>query len=1025
MRRLFLLLLLVVTAVTPAAASREPTVAPAPEWVERPTIPAPNAALADRPVQPLLLTMQNRHQDALHETFVEYAIRVQNSQGLGGAGNIVIPWQPENSDLVVHHARILRGDTTIDLLAGGQQFTVLRRENNLESAMLDGVLTAVLQAEGLTVGDVLSVAFTVRRRPSAIPLRADNLYMAIAGAPTRRVLLRDIWPAGMPVRWQTTEALGRPRSRTTRWGRELVLDLADAEGSRVLDNAPLRYMFAESHQVTGWRDWPEIASLLAPLYETARQLSPDSPLRREIDRIAASSADPAARAMAALRLVQDDIRYLALSMGDGGYLPASADQTWSRRFGDCKGKTAVLVALLAGLGIEAEPVLVSTVNGDGLDQRLPSLFLFNHVIVRARIGGRSYWLDGTRIGDRDLAGLASSPFTWGLPVRAAGATLEALPWAPPAQPVWEVNVNYDASAGLSGPLPTRTESTFRGDLATEWRLAAQRVGTAEIERMFRDGFRDAPEAERPTEARYRENADGSITFTTVGRIALAWERAPASSAYRSSFAELSAESLEPLLRVEPDRRVPFLVPTFHTLTTETVILPGGGAGFLVEGADFERQVAGARIGRQVRIEGGRLVARSWFQFVTREIPAAEARSSRAAIEAVLAERAWLRAPSGFQPTSAPAPATAPASAERQQARAHTQRGYELMQEGRYDSAIAELDRAIALAPDWARPHANRAVSLVHRNRYDDAESALETAARLDDRDFVVHQARGFLELSRGRAEDAIAPLSRSLELEPRNAFTLGVRAQAYSYLGRYQDSLRDLDAAIAIRPDRAASHTIRAHLLAHLGRRDEAVLALERAAQLNPDNPDQAADRAVLLASLGRDAEAATVRAAAIRTLERMSAASPATNALTRKHMLLLARNGQTGEALAIADAGLRRQSDNVTLLAARCHVRALTNSDLPAALRDCNQALEYESADEQAVFARALTYLRMERWSEAAADLSELLSWSAANPDALWLRGIARIRQGERENGERDLAAARRYAFDIAIVYEPLGIRP
>jgi transglutaminase-like putative cysteine protease len=102
----------------------------------------------------------------------------------------------------------------------------------------------------------------------------------------------------------------------------------------------------------------------------------------------------------ALRLVQDQIRYVFLGMNLGGYTPASAETTWARRFGDCKGKTALLVALLRELGIDAEPALVSTTAGDGLDQRLPTLQLFDHVIVRARIDKTIYWLDGARQGDR-------------------------------------------------------------------------------------------------------------------------------------------------------------------------------------------------------------------------------------------------------------------------------------------------------------------------------------------------------------------------------------------------------------------------------------------------------------------------------------------------------------------------------------------------------------------------------------------------------------------------------------------------
>jgi hypothetical protein len=40
--------------------------------------------------------------------------------------------------LIIHHVRIVRAGATIDLLAGGREFQVLRRESSLEQAMIDG-----------------------------------------------------------------------------------------------------------------------------------------------------------------------------------------------------------------------------------------------------------------------------------------------------------------------------------------------------------------------------------------------------------------------------------------------------------------------------------------------------------------------------------------------------------------------------------------------------------------------------------------------------------------------------------------------------------------------------------------------------------------------------------------------------------------------------------------------------------------------------------------------------------------------
>ena len=62
-------------------------------------------------------------------------------------GNLIETWKPDTETLTIHYVTIHRGGQTIDELAGGRKFIVLRRENNLELAMLDGALTVRKVAE--------------------------------------------------------------------------------------------------------------------------------------------------------------------------------------------------------------------------------------------------------------------------------------------------------------------------------------------------------------------------------------------------------------------------------------------------------------------------------------------------------------------------------------------------------------------------------------------------------------------------------------------------------------------------------------------------------------------------------------------------------------------------------------------------------------------------------------------------------------------------------------------------------------
>ena len=72
--------------------------------------------------------------------------------------------------------------------------------------------------------------------------------------------------------------------------------------------------------------------------------------------------------------------------------------------------------MLRAFGIEAEPVVVQSSLGDMIADRLPMIELFDHVLVRAHISGKDYWLDGTRTGDTSLDAIEVPNFGWGLPL---------------------------------------------------------------------------------------------------------------------------------------------------------------------------------------------------------------------------------------------------------------------------------------------------------------------------------------------------------------------------------------------------------------------------------------------------------------------------------------------------------------------------------------------------------------------------------------------------------------------------------
>ncbi len=92
----------------------------------------------------------------------------------------------------------------------------------------------------------------------------------------------------------------------------------------------------------------------------------------------------------AIDFASRQIRYVSFSEGEHTNLPHPLEDTIRNRYGDCKDKSTLLVALLDSLGYEAYPVLISTNRSDPAKLKVPSIYHFDHMVVcyPTRIGER-------------------------------------------------------------------------------------------------------------------------------------------------------------------------------------------------------------------------------------------------------------------------------------------------------------------------------------------------------------------------------------------------------------------------------------------------------------------------------------------------------------------------------------------------------------------------------------------------------------------------------------------------------------
>lgn len=157
------------------------------------------------------------------------------------------------------------------------------------------------------------------------------------------------------------------------------------------------------------------------------------------------SSRPADRTVEWLRFVQRELRYFALSFGEGGLVPRGLASIWSSRFGDCKDAAQLYVAGACRLGLDACAALTSTTYGNALPDFLAASDLFNHCIVRLRLNGRSYWLDPACPEQAGrLATLTRVHSGWALPLSGEADALERIG---PDEPAQQVNIEDEVEFG--------------------------------------------------------------------------------------------------------------------------------------------------------------------------------------------------------------------------------------------------------------------------------------------------------------------------------------------------------------------------------------------------------------------------------------------------------------------------------------------------------------------------------------------------------------------------------------------------
>jgi transglutaminase-like putative cysteine protease len=273
-----------------------------------------------------------------------------------------------------------------------EKVKIIQPERNLEQSLFTGEKTALLFLEAVQTGDIVEFACTVRGANPSGGSKMSGGVLVREYEPVERLATRLLWPRDRRIYFKNHGTDAQPVIVRKDDLTAFTWDFKKAPEVQREEPLPPGYNPLPWVQWSEYQEWSQVSQWEMTIFTNGTALSPE--LARQIKewrRLPGAEA----QVRAVLRFLQEEVRYQGIETGAEAYTPANPSLVFARRFGDCKDKTMLCVAILRALGIDANPVLVSTEWRQHIQDWQPTPSAFDHAIVQVSVDSQTYWLDPT------------------------------------------------------------------------------------------------------------------------------------------------------------------------------------------------------------------------------------------------------------------------------------------------------------------------------------------------------------------------------------------------------------------------------------------------------------------------------------------------------------------------------------------------------------------------------------------------------------------------------------------------------
>ncbi len=326
---------------------------------------------------------------AIRTHYLVYKVLTQ--KGSQGWDDISLGWEPWHEERPTVRARVITPDNVIHALDPKTITDSPARDDNDKTygdgrtlrAPLPAIAPgAVVEEEEVSkeMAPFFGAGIVVRNYfGRLVPVQSSKLVLeAPASMPLRYVL--QVLPDMKP---QKTEANGRVRIVFEQGPMDTLDEVEDYLPKEIPGQPQVAFSTGAS--------WQAIAEGYGKIID---EKASQKDVQSLVNSLVVGKTNREDKAAAILQYLSREVRYTGVEFGDAAIIPHALAETLKHKYGDCKDKATLVVAMLRAAGIPSFVALLNAGQRHDVEAELPGMGLFDHAIVYVP-GNQALWIDPT------------------------------------------------------------------------------------------------------------------------------------------------------------------------------------------------------------------------------------------------------------------------------------------------------------------------------------------------------------------------------------------------------------------------------------------------------------------------------------------------------------------------------------------------------------------------------------------------------------------------------------------------------